>query len=519
MKARNISLLALFAAFCIIKTEAAGNPFAPENHPLSNGVAPASIPTPPPSLPAEPVNPFGPEPERLENHAPIAEKENPFAPHMAEPEHLENHSLMAEKENPFAPHTTEPEHLENHSLMAEKENPFAAHMAEPEHHEGAKPSKPLHQGHVSTMQKTSSIKTVNITPGHSATLEPIAIMHGIEAERYFIQDKKYESYLSSHVTPTERTYNVTIPAAVHVGSFTVFKVQGMHGTPDHLEPAYHVEIQGNAHVLGEGTQYSEPQGSAVEKLTQLEDKYLTGIQTQFKAFTQEVRELISTAHQNGESLEAAKLHVTQKVTTKGLLKLTVGDSHTVTSFSGGSSQSSNPAIVSAELHFEGTKIAPEWKLILTAHKPGEAIITYSTGSESYLQPVTVIESSTPHSSKHEHKVIEKKEATDLNHTHKKEHHVRRTHTEEEEEESKEKKSEEINEKTADELADEDKPFARFLKESPSINDKESSASVMESEQPRSTRISSNENESPVLTDTEDDDYDDEEDDDEEDDDK
>jgi len=418
-----------------------------------------------------------------------------------EPEHHE----QAEHEN----------HLGDHAAVATKEeNPFLQeknalpkdHPAMAEHHEALTPTPSIHQGHMSTAQHTASIKTVHITPGHSAALEPITITKGIEAERYFIQDKKYESYLSSHVDPTKRTYSVTIPASVHVGSFTVFKVQGMHGTPDHLEPAYHVEIQGNMHEIGTGTQYPEPQGSAIEKLTQLEDKYLTGIQTQFKAFTQEVRELISTAHQNGESLEAAKLHATHIVATKEPLKLIIGESHIATSFTGGSAQSSNPAIVSAILKFDGTKTDPKWKLVLAAHKAGEAIITYSSGSESNLQPVIVVEKSSIQTSP-EHKEeapITLKDSTtapakketrafsapnDADEEESEEKNYKKseiTTSTSKEEESEEEDSEETDEKKAEKMANEDEPFSSFLKEAPeeeaASNDEESSdPSATESE--------------------------------------
>ena len=391
------------------------------------------------------------------------------------------------------------------------------HEQEAEHkkledHEGMNPAPampPLPHGHVSTAQHTTSIKTIDVTPGHSATLEPIN-----ETERYFIQDKKFESYLTSrienkpHGTRTEKMYYVTIPATVHVGSFTVFKVQGMHGIPDHLEPIYHVEIQGNMHEVGTGTQYPEPQTPALEKLTQLEDKYLTGIQTQFKAFTQEVRELISTAHANGESLEAAKIQVTQTITTKEPLHLAVGESHIATSFTGGSAQSSSPAIVSAVLKFDGTKTAPKWKLVLTGNKVGEAIITYSIGSESHLQPIIVGEKTTP-SAMSAHKTVKEEATTPQEYSvktaHKKVPHALPLDTDREDETTTKKEksalpieeerseessaaihhrqgsgmiseastdmkedreNEDSDEKTADKLASADAPFAHFLKESP-----------------------------------------------------
>ena len=502
MKLRNISLLALFTALCTREIQAAENPFAPENHPLPSPatsapiIAPVSlVPTP-----AEPTNPFA-----LASHttitAPASNDEpanNPFAtedqavtPHVMEPEHHEQQA--------------EPAHFEDHAAVPTKENPFSSeknplvkdHTATSaitlEQHETTNPTPSMPQGHISTAQHTASIKTLNITPGHSTALEPMSITKGVETERYFIQDKRYESYLSSHLTPTERSYNVTIPATVHVGSFTIFKVQGMHGTPDHLEPVYHIEIQGNMHEAGTGTQYPEPQGSAVEKLTQIEDKYLTRIQTQFKAFTQEIRELISTAHQNGESLEAAKLHVTQIVATKEPLQLAIGESHIATSFTGGSAQSSNPAIVSAVLKFDGTKTYPKWKLVLTGHKAGEAIITYSSGSESNLQPVMVVEKlSTPHTS--EHKTVVKEavpspEENSMKATSKKGNNALPAHDGNEEE-----SEEETDEKTANRLSTEDEPFASFLKEAPeeeaASNDEESSdASATESEPAQSTAIS------------------------------
>jgi hypothetical protein len=207
---------------------------------------------------------------------------------------------------------------------------------------------------------------------------------------------------------------------------------------------------------------------------------LTGIQTQFKAFTQEVRELIATAHANGESLETAKLHATQIVATKEPLHIAIGESHIATSFTGGSAQSSNPAIVSAVLKFEGTKTAPQWKLLLIGHQVGEAIITYSTGSESHLQPIIVTEKpSINHSTTH----TEKEKEAILNHQknsiksdHKKENHVLPVSTENEEEakEKNDKKvkeeenlpeeiSEKADEKIAAKLSEEDEPFASFLK--------------------------------------------------------
>ncbi len=538
MKLRNISLVALFTALFTRGIQAAENPFAPENNPLPTTATSAPISSheqiaAPSSLmqaPKEPTNPFAPaSPSVTEDHAATS-----LASH-DEPANLEDRAIALAKadenqpSNPFAPKSqaiTEPEHheqtpasLNNHAVTPAQENPFSSeknslpkdHTAMTERHEATSPTPPMHQGHISTAEHTASIKTLDITPGHSATLEPIAINHGVETERYFIQDKKYESYLSSHINPTERTYTVTIPATVHVGSFTVFKVQGMHGTPDHLQPAYHVEIQGNVHEVGSGTQYPEPQGSAVEKLTQLEDKYLTGIQTQFKAFTQEVRELISTAHQNGESLEAAKLQATQIIATKKPLQLTIGESHIATSFTGGSAQSSNPTITSAILKFDGTKTDPKWKLILTAHKAGEAIITYSSGAESTLQPVIVVEkSSTLHTSEHTTVLKEAVVSSEnsVKPTSKKENRALPAHEADEEEESKEKNdskstvetatpaeeeedSEETDEKTANTFAKEDEPFASFLKEAPgeeaTSNDAESSdASTTELEPAQST---------------------------------
>ncbi len=453
MKLRNISLFAVFTALCAKGIQAEGNPFAPKNNPLPSPIT--SIPMSSHEQIATPSSSMrvSAEPTNLEDHvAPL----NPFA----QEHHTTGEDHVAPL-NPFAQehHATGEDHTIDH------------HVMEPEHHEQ---TEPIHQGHVSTAQQTNSIKTVHITPGHSAALEPIAIIHGIEAERYFIQDKKYESYLSSHRDNAKRMYNVTIPATIHVGSFTVFKVQGMGGIPDHLDPMYHVEIQGNTHLqVGIGTQYSEPQGSALEKLTQLEDKYLAKMQTQFKAFTKEVHELISTAHQNGESLVTAKLPVAQIIKTKEPLQLTIGESHIAASFTGGSVQSSNPAIVSAVLKFDGTKTHPEWKLILTGNMAGKAIITYSSGSKSTLQPVTVIEKSSTHKSS-EHKMIEKE--SDVNSEHsvkpssKKESHALPAHeTNEEEPEGKtdavtKENSEEIDAKTANRFMDEDKPFSSFLKE-------------------------------------------------------
>ena len=535
MKLRNTSLLALFTALCTMGIQAGENPFAPQNHPLPSPAtsAPMSsheqIAAPSSLAPAEPANPFAPTshdaPANLEDHAiapkadenhvnPFAPENHAVAPHVMEPEHHE----QAEKDHaitsPFSPHMTS---LEDHAITPKAKAD--------EHHETMKPAPSMpHQVHISTAQKTASIKTLTITPGHSAALEPIS-----ETERYFIQDKKFESYLSNHIEvkkgSTERTYHVTIPATVHVGSFTVFKVQGTQGTPDHFQPAYHVEIQGNMHEVGTGTQYPEPQGSALEKLTQLEDKYLTGIQTEFKAFTQEVRELISTAHQNGESLEAAKLHVTQIVATKEPLQLAIGESHVATSFTGGSAQSSNPAIVSAVLKYDGTKTDPKWKLVLTGHKAGEAIITYSSGSESNLQPVMVVEkSSAPHTSAHKTVVKEavpSHEENSMKTTSKKGHHALPAHDDNEEEAvlspfathhhqgygtiseasnfvktsadsgpqrgssegSEEEGSEETDEKTTNKLANADAPFASFLKESPeeeaASNDEEPTESATE----------------------------------------
>ena len=481
MKLRNISLLAIFTTICAMEIQAEeNNPFAPKN-PEDHAIALAKAdPLPSPATSAPIIAPASLVPTP-------AEPTNPFA--------LASHTTITAP----ASHD-EPANLEDHAIASAKAdeepaNPFAPHMAEPEHHETAKSAPSMHQGHVSTAHRTASIKTIHITPGHSATLEPITITHGIEAERYFVQDKKYESYLSSHINPTERSYTVTIPATVHVGSFTVFKVHGMHGTPDHLEPAYHVEIQGNLDEMMHGTQYPEPQGSAVEKLTQLENKYLTGIQTQFKAFTQEVRELISTAHANGESLETAKLQATQTIATKEPLHLAIGESHIATSFTGGSAQSSNPTIVSAVLTFKGTKTAPQWKLVLTGHKVGEAIITYSTGSESHLQPVIVGETSSSHHTS-EHTTVEKEAA--LNHPKdsvksapKKENHALPLHPDDQEESqekndkksveegnSPEETSEEVDEKTAAKLSREDEPFASFLKESP--DEKEAASSDADS---------------------------------------
>ncbi len=490
MKSRHISLFAFFTTLCTLGIQAGENPFAPKNISLAETNA-ASSPTMSvspeqtstmTSTPAETApSPFATE---------AVESTNPFAPASTEDNSLNpktdlseanEHTTTAAPTNPFAPTT-----LESHPMTD------AHPMGEPEDHEALKEMPSLPRGHLSNAEHAASIKTLAITPGHSTTLEPISITDGVEAERYFIQDKKYESYLSSmlhngpHGTPTERTYHVTIPATVHVGSFTVFKVQGMHGIPDHFTPAYHVEIQGNMHEIGTGTQYPEPQGSAVEKLTQLEDTYLTGVQTQFKAFTLEVRELISTAHKNGESLEAAKQHQAQITSTKERLTLTVGESHLATSFTGGSAQSSNPAIVSAVLKFDGTKTAPHWKLVLTGNKAGEAIITYSTGSESYLQPITVIEKNASLSSVADHTTVEEEEPAET--TPKKVHPAAPAHDEENtheesneqpalaeskstEENSEEEKdegedSEETDEKTAHQFAKEDEPFATFLKQSP-----------------------------------------------------
>jgi hypothetical protein len=440
MKLRNMSLLALFTVLCAWGIQAQGNnPFAPDNNPL-----------PSPQTESDSPSPFAKESEETPEPA------NPFASTAP----LNNQPTTSEPTNPFAPATPSPSE-DAPKEPADPEDSTPLPMTK-----GHETSTPLPPGHLSTAQRTASIKTVDITPGHSATLDPLTPTHGVETERYFIQDKKYESYLSNYGqngpqgTTLPRTYQVTIPATVHVGSFTVFKVQGMQGIPDHLEPAYHITIQGNAHLIGEGTQYPEAQPStAVEKLTQLEDNYLMGMQTQFKTFTQEVRDLISTAHRNGESLETAKLHEAQTITTNEPLSLRVGESHVVTSFTGGSTQSSNPAIVSAVLKFEGTKTAPQWKLVLTGQTAGEAVITYSTGSKSHVQPVSVTEKS-PFLpvSKTEPQTTSAPEES-VKPTLKKE-----LRTVSESDDAEQEESEEKDEKTAHKLSEEDEPFASFLKD-------------------------------------------------------
>ncbi len=363
MKLYKSSLLTLLAILCITSAQAGeSNPFAPQNHPLEA---------------SQPVTPV------VKNTSNKEESANPFAPE-------EHHTIAStpdssdEPENPFSHH--ESKNSEDHALVSAKTEP-----ATPTEHNPF-----LTKDHRSTAQQTASIKTLHITPGNSATLDPLALAHGVETYRYLIQDKKYESYLSStikngaHGIPTEKNYTITIPATVHSGSFTVFKAQGIHGIPDHFEPVYHVEIQGNPHELISGTQYPEPQNFVFEKLNQLEEKYLTNIQTQFKTFSQEVRKLITTTQKVDDS-ETKQTSAPQMIITKEPLTLMIDESHLATSFAGGSAQSSDPAIVSATLKFDGTKTTPQWSLILTGHKIGEATITYSTGSESHIQHVIVVE--------------------------------------------------------------------------------------------------------------------------------
>lgn len=481
MKLRIASLFTLFTVLFTVGLQAGENPFAPHlastPPPAPANANPFAAPDhstseiTPPTDSAQPTNPFA-TPHPVTGNPPA--EASPFVSSSPESTNLAGHPLASTNENPFA----SPSHS---TSSTQTDSP--KELTKDHHTTTPLPSTPSH-GHLSTAQRTESIKTLHITPGHSTVLIRIAFDENV---RYIIQDKKYESYLSSTIEPAQghepkvRVYIITIPATIHAGSFTVFKTSDMQGIPAHLEPAYHVEIQGNDHEIINGTQYPAPDtSSAVEKLTQLEEKYSTAIQTQFKAFTQEVRELISTAHKNGESLEAAKLHEVQIVTTEPPLALTLNESHVVTSFTGGSAQSSNPTIVSAALKFEGTKTNPQWKLILTAHKVGEAIITYSSDSKSHVQSVTVTEKAsadllTKHPEetnpeKKEEKIMKKK-ATLPPHSADEESHEKATSSLAAtlSGSSEEEDSEGTDEKMADELADSDEPFASFLKDTPNPN--------------------------------------------------
>jgi|GEM_PF-7044757 len=239
--------------------------------------------------------------------------------------------------------------------------------------------------HAPTIAKTASIPTLHIAPGHDTPLAPLI---GEEAHlRYFIQDKSFEPYLHETITKTATHYSIMIPEKVQTGSFTIFKTEGTGIHPEKLQPAYHVVING---LVIEGTQFPQQQNSsALEQLKELEQHHLADMQTSFKEFMKDVRHILDQASTSGESLATAKPALQEKVTTLAPLTLPVGATHELTSFAGGSAQSTDPAVVSVTLQFKGTKQKPEWHVMLATHKEGEATITYSSGTETFEQPIFV----------------------------------------------------------------------------------------------------------------------------------
>ncbi len=349
------------------------------------------------SLPV--ASPFGPVASSTEEHeptiAPSHAQENPFATPASEPSsghdeapHVEtvHHSAQVEEhdtttENPFmsSPETHPESHLDTEPMSHSEEH------AEPHVTQKSLPvTTPSHE-HLSTVKRTASIPTLAIIPGHSAKLAPLT---GNEAEmHYVIQDKKYSSYLTTTVIHGKTEQTITIPATIHEGSFTIFKAEGTGVHPQSLQPAYHVTI---TPTEMEGTQFPEEQtSSAVEKLKMLEDQYLATMQEHFKGFMHDLRNVISEASKTGESLALPQPPVLEKITTHPPVTLLLGETKILSSFAGGSAQSANPAIVGVTLSFKGSKEKPEWTVSLTAHKAGETTITYSTGTETFEQPVFV----------------------------------------------------------------------------------------------------------------------------------